>query len=381
MTASRSLHIDGLTVRYGVNTAVNNVTLSVRAGEFVAVLGPSGCGKSTLLRAIAGLEPAAAGTIAIGGQDLAPMRPSERGVAFVFQSYALYPHMSCRQNIAAPLAMAELGTLGRLPVVWRLVPCAAEIRRSITKRVDAVAQMLDIEELLGRKPSALSGGQRQRVALGRALVRAPNLFLLDEPLANLDAALRHTTRTELRQIQRRVGATTLFVTHDQAEAMAVADRLVVMFRGEIAQVGTPDEIYRHPATLDVARFLSQPHLNELTADEFVSASGDTSGCLPGSVPAEASTGTVGVRPEHCTIFAPGSRGKAGIPVTVEMAEHAGVDAHLFCRTGAGKRLVARVPSAQLTRWAAGAEGMFQVSPDKAWYFRGAADAAPLKVAA
>jgi len=260
-TSSSGLSIFGATRRFSGKPALDDVSIVVAPGEFMSIIGPSGCGKSTLLRAIAGLERLDEGCILIGDRDVRALRPSARGVAFVFQSYALYPHMTCRQNLAAPLMMQELSALGRAPVLHRLLPGALRVRTSIAQRVERIAGQLQISEYLDRRPGQLSGGQRQRVALGRALIREPKLFLLDEPLANLDAALRNTTRAELHALQRRVGATTLFVTHDQAEAMAVSDRIAVMFAGKIRQVGTPDDLYRNPVDLDVARFLSQPWLN------------------------------------------------------------------------------------------------------------------------
>ncbi len=203
--AAKPLAVRDLTCRYGGTTALHGASFDVSPGEFVSVLGPSGCGKSTLLRAIAGLEPAAEGRIEVGGRDVAALRPRDRNVAFVFQSYALYPHMTCRQNLAAPLAMAELSAAGRMPVLRRALPRQRRIAAGIDARVAATAEQLEITPYLDRRPAALSGGQRQRVALGRALIREPDLFLLDEPLANLDAALRHRTRTELRALQRRTG--------------------------------------------------------------------------------------------------------------------------------------------------------------------------------
>ena len=373
----RMLSIDALRVRYGRTVALRDISLGVDPGEFVSVLGPSGCGKSTLLRAIAGLEPVAGGSIGIGGRDVARLRPSQRGVAFVFQSYALYPHMTVRQNLAAPLAMTELGAAGRMPGLNRLVPGAGAVRSRIEARVTATAEMLEIGPFLDRRPDALSGGQRQRVALGRALIREPDLFLLDEPLANLDAALRQTMRAELRSLQRRIGATTLFVTHDQAEAMAISDRVVVMFDGRIAQIGTPDDLYRSPASLAVARFLSQPHLNELPASLLADTIGTTTRERPiviDGVPLGRAEGTVAIRPEHAEIRSAARPGLPGVAVTVETAEHGGLDSHLFLRDTAGRRLVVRLPSERLTDWPAGAKGVFGFQLDAARLFGGSDDA-------
>ncbi len=373
MTEAKALRLDDLTVRYGETAALHGIGLDVAAGAFVSVLGPSGCGKSTLLRAIAGLEPVSGGAVVVGGRDVAPLRPAQRGVAFVFQSYALYPHMTCRENLAAPLAMTELSAPGRAPLLWRLVPGAGATRARIDDRVAATADLLGIGAYLDRRPDALSGGQRQRVALGRALVREPDLFLLDEPLANLDAALRLSTRAELRALQRRIGATTLFVTHDQAEAMAISDRVVVMFDGRIAQVGTPDELYRRPASLAVARFLSQPHLNELPAEALRAAIGTATRDQPiavGGVPLSQARGTVAIRPEHSEIRAAARPGLPGLPVTVETAEHGGLDSHLFLRSADGRRLVVRLPSERLPDWPAGTGGVFGFRLDAAYLFDG-----------
>jgi multiple sugar transport system ATP-binding protein len=230
---------------YGAVTVIERLSLDIAAGEFVVFLGPSGCGKSTLLRMIAGLETTDAGEIHIGDRRVDTLPPGERGVAMVFQHYALYPHLSVRENMAFGLRNL------RVP--------AGEIAR----RIAAAAASLEIEALLDRKPGQLSGGQRQRVAIARAIVKQPELFLLDEPLSNLDAALRVRTRLELAQLHRRLGATMIFVTHDQVEAMTLADRIVVLNAGGIEQVGTPMEIYLRPRTLFVATFVGSPRINLL----------------------------------------------------------------------------------------------------------------------
>jgi sn-glycerol 3-phosphate transport system ATP-binding protein len=228
---------------YGKNEVVHGVDLEVAAGEFVVLLGPSGCGKSTLLRMVAGLEAITSGEIAIGDKVVNKLEPRERGCAMVFQNYALYPHMSVAENIGYALKIA------RVPKAER----EAKIR--------AVAETLNIADFLNRKPGQLSGGQRQRVAMGRAMIREPKIFLYDEPLSNLDAKLRVAMRLEIRKLQQRLGTTTLFVTHDQVEAMTLADRIVVMNKGTIEQVGTPLEIYARPASTYVAGFIGSPSLN------------------------------------------------------------------------------------------------------------------------
>ncbi|MEM1610384.1 MAG: ABC transporter ATP-binding protein [Sulfolobales archaeon] len=223
--------------------AVDNISLDVRKGEFLVLLGPSGCGKSTTLRIIAGLEKPDSGRVYIDGVDVTDLPPRERNIAMVFQNYALYPHMKVFDNIAFPLK------LKRLP------------KEEIRKRVKMIAEMLKIEDLLDRYPRQLSGGQQQRVALARALVKEPRVFLLDEPLSNLDAKLRLYMRVELRALQKKTGITTIYVTHDQAEAMSMGDRLAVMNAGRIIQVGTPDEVYSSPEDLFVAGFLGSPPMN------------------------------------------------------------------------------------------------------------------------
>ncbi len=232
---------------YGKNEVVHGVDLEVAAGEFVVLLGPSGCGKSTLLRMVAGLEAITSGEVAIGNKVVNKLEPRERGCAMVFQNYALYPHMSVAENIGYALKIS------RMPKAER----DAKIR--------AVAVTLNIADFLDRKPGQLSGGQRQRVAMGRAMIREPKIFLYDEPLSNLDAKLRVAMRLEIRKLQQRLGTTTLFVTHDQVEAMTLADRIVVMNKGTIEQVGTPLEIYSRPASTYVAGFIGSPSLNMLKA--------------------------------------------------------------------------------------------------------------------
>ena len=366
---NQGLELRAVRKDFGATQALRGVSLSVARGEMVSILGPSGCGKSTLLRVIAGLEDADGGSIRIDGREVSRITPKDRGLAFVFQSYALYPHLTARENIAAPLAMTELSAWGRMRGINRLVPGARVVRKTIDARVDAVAAMLEIGSLLDRRPGHLSGGQRQRVALGRALVRRPGLFLLDEPLANLDASLRVQTRSELRALQRRIGATTLFVTHDQAEAMAISDRVAVMFAGEVRQVATPDVLYRAPVDLDVARFMSQPHLNVVKARVLRRTGALLADARLKREGADAPR-VVAFRPEACTLLPAGER--PGLPVTVERVEHGGAEAHVFVRlhdgSAAGTVLVARVPSAKIGAWTAGRAACLRVDMDAAWFF-------------
>ena len=261
------VEIRGLTKLFGREKAVDDVSLITREGEFLVLLGPSGCGKTTLLRMIAGLEQPDAGEIRIGDRLVNGLAPRERDIAMVFQSYALYPHMTVRRNISFPLRALKLKP------------------DFIARKVESTARMFGIEPMLDRKPRELSGGERQRVALARAMVRKPQLFLLDEPLSNLDAKLRTSAREELKQLQRRIGITTVYVTHDQVEAMGLGNRIVVMNRGRVLQIGTPQEVYHRPTDTFVATFVGSPPMN------IVEGGGTVLGFRPESfLPIEAADG-------------------------------------------------------------------------------------------
>ncbi|HYO55490.1 sn-glycerol-3-phosphate ABC transporter ATP-binding protein UgpC [Archangium sp.] len=275
--------------RYGSSEVIHGVSLELKHREFVVFVGPSGCGKSTLLRMVAGLEQISGGEIFIGGRRVNDMPPGERGVAMVFQSYALYPHMTAAENMA--FGLRNIGTP----------------RAEIADRVATAAKTLQIEPLLERRPAAMSGGQRQRVAIGRAIVRRPEVFLFDEPLSNLDAALRVQMRVELVQLHQRLDATSIYVTHDQVEAMTMADRIVVFRDGRIEQVGTPLELYRTPANTFVAGFIGAPKMNLLEARVVAAGPGRVAVALPGGSVEVMANGsaltagvpvTFGVRPEH-----------------------------------------------------------------------------------
>jgi multiple sugar transport system ATP-binding protein len=261
-----TIAIEGIRKTFGHTEVLRGIDLDIADGEFVSLVGPSGCGKSTLLRIIAGLEEQDSGSIRLGLDPVDHLRASDRDLAMVFQSYALYPHLTVAENIAVPLRMREMSGLQRMPLAGRFVPGAAPRRRAISDQVRRAAEMLDIDHLLDRKPGHLSGGQRQRVALGRALVRQPRAFLLDEPLSNLDAKLRVQTRAEIAELHRRLGATFVYVTHDQVEAMTMSDRIAVMMDGEILQCGSPGEIYDEPADVRVAEFIGSPKINLLPAE-------------------------------------------------------------------------------------------------------------------
>jgi multiple sugar transport system ATP-binding protein len=243
------VEIANLTKYFNGHRAVDNVSLTTREGEFLVLLGPSGCGKTTLLRMIAGLEKPSSGEVIIGGRVVNNLPPRVRNIAMVFQSYALYPHMTVFNNISFPLRALSME------------------KEDIKQKVEWAAQMFGIERLLDRKPRELSGGERQRVALARAMVRMPSVFLLDEPLSNLDAKLRTSAREELQHLQRRIGITTIYVTHDQVEAMGLGNRIVVMNEGKVRQIGTPREVYHEPADTFVATFLGSPPMNLIEKDE------------------------------------------------------------------------------------------------------------------
>jgi multiple sugar transport system ATP-binding protein len=296
------LSITSVTKRFGETEVLKGVTLNIADAEFVSLVGPSGCGKSTLLRIIAGLEDPSSGEIAIGGESVTQVRAADRNLSIVFQSYALYPHLTVAENIAVPLRMRSLSASQRLPVIGAFWPGALEKRVEITAAVARAAEMLEISALLDRKPGQLSGGQRQRVALGRALVRDPAAFLLDEPLSNLDAKLRVQTRAEIAELHRRLKATFIYVTHDQVEAMTMSDRLAVMMGGQILQCAAPDVIYEDPEDIRVAEFIGSPKINILPVE--ISTGGlSLFGRLLGTGPLQAKScvARLGLRPEALRI--------------------------------------------------------------------------------
>ena len=258
-----AVSIRGLTKSFGPVAVLKGVDLEINPGEFITILGPSGCGKSTLMRIVAGLELQDGGSVVVDGIQVDGMRPSARDIAMVFQSYALYPHMTVFDNMAVPLRMRKLSLVKRLPTARLWSPGRRAAERQIAGIVHQVAGTLHIEDLLGRKPGQLSGGQKQRVALGRAMVREPRVFLMDEPLSNLDAELRVHMRAEIAQLHRKLGVTFIYVTHDQAEAMTMSDRVVVLIGGVPLQIASPNAIYNDPSNLAVARFVGSPRINTL----------------------------------------------------------------------------------------------------------------------
>ena len=306
----------GLTLRnvaknYGTTNVITSLDLDIQDGEFVVFVGPSGCGKSTLLRMIAGLEEISGGTISIGDSVVNDIVPAKRGVAMVFQTYALYPHMTVYKNMAFGLKQA------RTP--------ADEIDR----RVRAAADILEISSLLDRTPRALSGGQRQRVAIGRAIVREPEVFLFDEPLSNLDAALRVQTRIEIARLHKRLGTTMIYVTHDQVEAMTLADKIVVLRDGNIEQVGAPIELYETPQNMFVAQFIGSPKMNFFTAGDMTEK---------GSALLSKEADTLGIRPEH---LRPSAKKEALITATPDLIENLGEVALVHCKTEKGMEFIAK----------------------------------------
>ena len=334
--------IDKVIKRYGSVQVMHGVSVDIEDGEFVVLVGPSGCGKSTLLRMLAGLEEVSDGTIAIGGRVVNDVLPKERDIAMVFQSYALYPHKTVFDNIGFPLKMAK------------------RAKEEIRQKVESAAAILDLSHLLDRFPKQLSGGQRQRVAMGRAIVRDPQVFLFDEPLSNLDAKLRVTMRIEIKELHQRLGTTIVYVTHDQIEAMTMADKIVVMRDGRVEQVGSPLDLYDNPQNVFVAGFIGSPSMNfvhgRITDDgaraRFVSDSG-LELPIPAGTPTVAQDVTYGIRPEHIEID------EGGIPVKVIVVEPTGSETQVFAR--AGKDLINAIVKARI-RARSGEEVPFCIDP-------------------
>ena len=321
------LTLSGVTKKFGPVDVIQGVDLAVADGEFCVFVGPSGCGKSTLLKLIAGLESATAGTLTLDGRDITDLPPAKREIAMVFQSYALYPHLTVRDNMGLALRQA-----GRPK---------AEVRAA----TDRAAAMLSLEALLDRRPAELSGGQRQRVAIGRAIVRRPKLFLFDEPLSNLDAALRVNTRIEIAKLHRELGATMIYVTHDQVEAMTLADRIVVLRAGKVEQIGAPMELYNDPANTFVAGFIGSPRMNFLK-----------------SAALGMSSHTAGVRPEQLQFV----EGPGAIRSTVSHVERLGGETLVYLHTVDHGLLTARLFGEH--DFAVGSERGITFAPDRVFHF-------------
>ena len=345
-----NLTLRGVTKRFGTTEVIRDVDLDIAAGEMVVFVGPSGCGKSTLLRMIAGLEPVSNGRIEIGGRDVTDAEPVERGLAMVFQSYALYPHMTVAENMGFPLEMQGLP------------------KDQIGARVRATAQTLQLQDHLTRKPKALSGDQRQRVAIGRAIVRNPVAFLFDEPLSNLDAELRVQMRLEIARLHRELKATMIYVTHDQVEAMTLADRIVVLRGGRIEQIGAPLELYDDPANAFVAGFIGSPRMNLIPATAWRDAGkvrvklpgGEMLLASAGTMPADGAAVLLGLRPEHMAVA-------GGVPLMAicETIERLGPVSYLYGRLADGTAITAQVDYA-LAGTASGAQ--IALAPDAARAF-------------
>jgi multiple sugar transport system ATP-binding protein len=321
------IRLTNLNKSYGAVKILKDVNLDIKSGEFIVFVGPSGCGKSTLLRSISGLESITSGTLEIGGAVVNEVPPSKRGIAMVFQSYALYPHMSVYENIAFTLENAGLS------------------REKIKAKVETVAEMLQLTEYLRRLPKALSGGQRQRVAIGRAIVRDPKVFLFDEPLSNLDAALRVQMRLEITRLKKSLPNTTMvYVTHDQVEAMTMADRIVVLKAGNVEQVGSPLELYNHPRNLFVAGFIGSPQMNFIATEIAAAKAKDATVTVPGggaiTVAAKGRGAgqkvTLGVRPEHLTRDPEGA-----IKATVVAVEQLGESHLIYAKLADGTQVQVR----------------------------------------
>ncbi|HEV7256033.1 MAG TPA: sn-glycerol-3-phosphate ABC transporter ATP-binding protein UgpC [Mesorhizobium sp.] len=324
------VNLSGVRKDFGQVSVIKGVDLAVKDGEFCVFVGPSGCGKSTLLRMIAGLEDISAGELRIGGADVTRIGPSDRGVAMVFQSYALYPHMTVRENIGFGLRMT------------------GHPKEDIQRRTAKAASMLQLQPLLDRKPSQLSGGQRQRVAIGRAIVREPEVFLFDEPLSNLDAALRVQMRAEIATLHHDLGATMIYVTHDQVEAMTMADKIVVLNAGKVEQVGSPLELYHRPKNLFVAGFIGSPKMNFLKAVAAPLPEGRIGVHLPGggTIALDARGArllqeepvTLGIRPEHLEL---GQAGGGQLTGTLKLAEYLGSETMFFLALENGGELAVK----------------------------------------
>jgi len=360
----------GIRKSFRETSVLQDVSLEIADGEFLTLVGPSGCGKTTLLRIIAGLESHDEGDVAIGGTPVDDLPPKARDVAMVFQSYALYPYMTVAENIALPLEMRRLNGAQRLPLVGRALPGSASLRAGIAADVKAVADGLGIGHLLARRPAQLSGGQRQRVALARAMVRRPKAFLMDEPLSNLDAKMRVQARTEISEMHRSLGATFVYVTHDQAEAMTMSDRVAVMMGGRLMQVARPQTIYDDPQDLAVATFIGTPEINTLPGrveqDGRVAVLGE-----PWPVRISAPAGsevTVAIRPEALATTATSS---ASITIrgTVRHVEMLGAETLIHLRLPAlDKPVIARVEPAVGAGFRPGEEAGFTLAPGRVLVF-------------
>ncbi|QRM32394.1 ABC transporter ATP-binding protein [Microvirga sp. VF16] len=364
-----SITLDRIIKNFGATPVLRDVSLEIADGEFLTLLGPSGCGKSTLLRIIAGLETQDSGSVAIGVRAVDGLRPKQRDVAMVFQSYALYPHMTVAANMALPLRMRRLSAVQRLPLLGRWLPGTKTTAAEIDAEVTRTAKSLGIGHLLARKPGQLSGGQRQRVAVGRAMVRHPAVFLMDEPLSNLDAKLRVQMRAEIKELHQRLGVTFVYVTHDQAEAMTLSDRVAVMLDGELLQVAPPQQIYTDPDDRRVAEFIGSPKINLLEAVVRERGLVDVAGTVlavdltrePGSPL------TLGIRPEAFHLTDHG--GPGALTGAVRLVEHMGSDLYVHLDVpGTDHPVIARLLTERAPQIAPGQTLHVGIRPERVLLF-------------
>ncbi|MEL6197324.1 MAG: ABC transporter ATP-binding protein [Pseudomonadota bacterium] len=380
-----SITLDAITKRFGETPVLTGIDLDIADGEFLTLLGPSGCGKSTLLRIIAGLESENSGDVRIGGKSVAGVRPSSRDLAMVFQSYALYPHLSVERNMMTPLMLRDLSLPERLPLIRHLIPGHAARMGAVREAVRETAGVLKIDALMDRKPGQLSGGQRQRVALGRAMVRQPVAFLMDEPLSNLDAALRVHMRAELAELHRALGTTFVYVTHDQAEALTMSSRVAVMMDGAILQLSTPTEIYDDPHDLRVAEFIGSPKINTLPGMLDSNGRIEAAGLvLERRANAPAGRVTIAIRPEHLEP-APEAAAGDGLIVRVVHKENLGSDVFVHgvmesAGDAGGRRIVARALPETAATLTLGSMATFRVSRGEAMVFGADSRRIPLATA-
>jgi len=331
-----AIELNNISKKFGAKEVIRDINVSIEEGDFLVLLGPSGCGKSTLLRMLAGLESISGGEILIGDRRVDQLPPGERDIAFVFQSYALYPHLSVRRNMSFPLLMQQFRSWHHLPIIGGLAKRRIEKSSTVVEKVARIAKILGLTEMLDRFPRTLSGGQRQRVALGRAMVREPEVFLMDEPLSNLDAKLRTSMRSEISRLHQEIGGTFVYVTHDQVEAMTMGTKIALMRDGIIQQFGTAREIYTDPANTYVARFIGTPPMNLIVTDKKPDGLFIGSTSIRVDVPQSetASTVLLGVRPNALSLTTEPT--EASLRGEVVMVEHIGADSIIAVRLKDGR---------------------------------------------